>query len=161
MASAFGRKIAPFDPLAPWFLPECDGIVRPGVNVANFVILSPRTAGLPRVLPSPSLAPLDAARRAAIANYEGRAQELSVFDASPSTARTGGMPIQYDIQATRNRNSTGRQDSSTFIAQRLAQETDPVTEAGSPLPSAIAAYHRARDAHIEILSSIQPLDIRV
>lgn len=161
MASAFGRKIALFHPLAPWFLSECDGIVRPGVNVANFVILSPRTAGQPMVLPPPSRAPLDAARRTAMANYEGRAQELSVFDASPSTARTGGIPIQYDIQATHNRNSTGRRDSSPFTAQRLAQESDSAPAAGSPLPSAIAAYLRARDAHIEILSSIQPLDIRV
>lgn len=126
--------------------------------MTNFVILAPRTAGLPKALPAPPIAP---ARQATLAGGEGRAKELYAVVASPSTALTRGMPAQFDIQATHRRDSRERQDSSPFTAQRLAQETDPDSGAGSLLPTAIAAYLRARDSRIEILSSVQALDIRV
>lgn len=53
------------------------------------------------------------------------------------------------------------QPSGPFTAQRLAQETEPSSDLGPLRTAAMAAYLKARDSHIQILRSVQTLDLRV
>lgn len=53
------------------------------------------------------------------------------------------------------------QPSGPFAAQRLAQESGLSQDPGPLRTVAMAAYLKARDSHIQILRSIQTLDLRV
>ena len=133
--------------------------------MANYVIIAPRAAGQPMVQPPAAIAPLDEAHRAAKMGRDGRANDSYAFDVAPSSARFRGSSAPssapYNMPARRAQDAVERGDSCSFSAQRLSQETDADPRISARLPTAIAAYIRARDSHIEILSSFQTLDIRV
>lgn len=129
--------------------------------MSNFVVSASRTGGQLMVSTPHSTAPQNAARRTSLAHYENHAIELNAIDITPSTTRTRGTPNPYIIQATHQSLSMARRDATSFTAQRLAQETGSDSNLGAQLPTAIAAYLKARDSNIEIQSSFQALDIRV
>ena len=129
--------------------------------MSNFIVLAQRTAGQALVATTPKTAQISDARRMSLAHYENRARELNAIDVSPSATQNRGIPNQYLVPAAHLSGAVDFQDDSSFIAQHLAQDADSDHTIGARMPTAIAAYTKARDSRIEFQSSFQALDIRV
>jgi hypothetical protein len=132
--------------------------------VPSFMILDPRTAAHATARPSALVAQALAARRAAAAGGEGPARELPIRElfARDAPARpVDRAPARPQAADARTADTRGMRESGTFTAQRLAQEGEPDARTRARLPSATAAYLRTRDSHIQILPSVQALNLRV
>lgn len=127
----------------------------------NFVILDPRTAGLPMARPTASVTPAGEARPATTAGREGPAKEQFAVDAARSRGSARSTPPRQNVPEERTGDILDARESGPFAAQRLAQEADSESASRSLLPTAMAAYLKARDSHVQILSSSQALDLRV
>ena len=94
------------------------------------------------------------------ANGESTVGERPTVDGLFGTRPTRGETSQPSSTGQSDDAAAIRQ-SGPFTAQRLAQETERSTNPGPLRTVAIAAYLKARDSHIQILRSIQTLDLRV
>jgi hypothetical protein len=99
-----------------------------------------------------------AARRAVTAKTEDSAKERF---ASGTPARPNGAPTRPQTAAAAATGAVDVRESGAFAAQRLAQEAEPDAGFRARPSSAAAAYLRTRDSHIQILPSIEALDLRV
>jgi hypothetical protein len=117
-------------------------------------------AGAPAVLPvddisSSSPAEQSGARNAAQTKWEAVSQ--------PSAAEQQPSP-QDSVRlenATTAAHASFAQGSGPFLAQRLAQESETETPPSSRASTALAAYLRTRDSHIQLLPAYDALDLRV
>lgn len=125
--------------------------------MSSFVIPHPRIAGQPAAQPGAVVAAALAARRAVTARAEDSARERL---ASGTPARPNRAPTRPSAAAATT-DTVDIRESGAFAAQRLAQEAESDPGVRTRPSSAAAAYLRTRDSHIQILPSIEALDLRV
>lgn len=126
--------------------------------MADFVNLDLRAAGWPMARPAVPVNPAVGVWPAAQASGQSPAREQPALQASqPTRARAGASSPQ---NASSTQTGTSGQ-SAPFTAQRLAQETETAAERQPLRSAAMMAYLKTRDSHIQILRSIQTLDLRV
>jgi hypothetical protein len=129
--------------------------------LADFVNLDPRAAGWPMARPAAPVTPAVGVWPAAKANGESPAREQPAFIVPLPTHSTSGERPRQTTSDQPTGEPTDTRPSSPFTAQRLAQETVSSLEIVPLRTAATAAYLKTRDSHIQILRSIQALDLRV
>ncbi len=135
------------------------------VHSVNFDI---RTIGWSMARPATPVTAAIQPWSATKANGETSVGERPTLDGRLAARPTRGDTAQPAAPQNQTDQPATTQPSGPFAAQRLAQESDQESdqESGlsqdSPLRAvAMAAYLKARDSHIQILRSIQTLDLRV
>jgi hypothetical protein len=129
--------------------------------LADFVNLDPRAAGWPMARPAAPVTPAVGVWPAAKANGESAARQQPAFVVPlPANPASGERQGQKTLDQPAGE-PTDTRPSSPFTAQRLAQETVFSPEIVPLRTAATAAYLKTRDSHIQILRSIQALDLRV
>ena len=95
------------------------------------------------------------------ANGESTIRERPAVDGLLGTRPTLGETPQPSASEQQTDDRAAMRQSDPFTAQRLAQETERSSDLGPLRTVAQAAYLKARDSHIQILRSVQTLDLRV
>jgi hypothetical protein len=129
--------------------------------LADFVNLDPRAAGWPMARPAAPVTPAVGVWPAAKANGESAARQQPAFVVPlPANPASGERQRQTTLDQSAGEPADTR-PSGPFTAQRLAQEAVSSPEIVPLSTAATAAYLKTRDSHIQILRSIQALDLRV
>lgn len=132
--------------------------------MADFVNLDPRAAGWPMARPAAPVTPAVGVWPAAKANGESAARQQPAFVVPlPANPASGERQRQNTLDQPAGE-LTDTRPSGPFTAQRLAQEAQEAVSSPEIVPlrtAATAAYLKTRNSHIQILRSIQALDLRV
>lgn len=97
---------------------------------------------------------------------ESRVRARPAAEGLPAARSTLDGAARQSTDQHQTEGSSTTAQSGPFTAQRLAQESEqeaaePSSDRGPLLNAATAAYLKARDSHIEIMRSIQTLDLRI
>lgn len=129
------------------------------------VNLDPKAVGWSMARPATPIPAIVEALPATNIHGESRVRARPAADGLLATRsmRDGGTPRPGEEQQDGDSPTTAQ--SGPFTAQRLAQESEQEAEPSSDLgplrSAATAAYLKARDSHIQIMRSIQTLDLRI
>ena len=129
--------------------------------MADFVNLDLRAAGWPMARPAAPVTPAVGVWPAAKANGESPTREQPAFIVPLPANSASGERLRQTTSDQPTGEPTDTRPSGPFTAQRLAQETASPPEIVPLRTAATAAYLKTRDSHIQILRSIQALDLRV
>lgn len=128
------------------------------------VNLDPKAVGWSMARPATPISAIVEPLPATQIHGESRVRARAAAEGLSATRSTleGATRRSTDQQQADDSSTTAQ--SGPFTAQRLAQESEESelsSDRGPLLSAAMAAYLKARDSHIQILRSIQTLDLRI
>ena len=129
------------------------------------VNLDPKAAGWSMARPATPIPAIVEPLPATSIHGESRVRARPAADGLPATRSMLDGATPQSPEKQRDGDSSTAAQSGPFTAQRLAQESEQEAEPSSDLAplrgAATAAYLKARDSHIQIMRSIQTLDLRI